>query len=114
MKKKSTHVKKTTKAVNQLGVAVYVALSLVVYVCVYFFLSSALKVIIPYFMEESFTSMVELVFTAILMTTFMSFGVLLFLTKSTLHRVVKVGAISIMASGFVYLYSLLLEVLSLV
>jgi hypothetical protein len=103
--------RKTTPVVNNLGLGAYVGLSLVVYVCVYFFLSSALQVIVPTFMEDSLWNKAQLTLTAVLLTTFMSFGVLMFLTKSTLHKVIKVSGICIMISGFLYMYSLLLSVL---
>jgi hypothetical protein len=88
-------VKKSRK-VNGVGLVGYVGLASVVFVNVYFFLDSAIKSIV--FINDS-----VLMSISVFLSTFMSFGSLLFLTKSTMHRVVKIMGIVALAMGFLYL-----------
>jgi hypothetical protein len=88
-------VKKSRK-VNSVGLVGYVGLSSVVFVNVYFFLNNAIKSIV--YVNDS-----VLMSISVFLSTFMSFGSLLFLTKSTMNRVVKIMGIVALAMGFLYL-----------
>lgn len=100
MKKGGTKIqKKSLKRIekaNGVGLVGYVGLSSVVFVNVYFFLDYAIKSIV--YVNDS-----VLMSISVFLSTFMSFGSFLFLTRSAMHRLVKIAAIVVLALGFLYL-----------
>lgn len=100
MKKTGTKTQKKSaknvSKVNGVGLVGYVGLASVVFVNVYFFLAYAIKSIV--YIDKS-----VLVSLSVFMSTFMAFGSLLFLTRSTMNRVIKILAILTLALGLLYL-----------